>query len=70
MLLNLLIYGTKLEHPAYLTDRAQTECAYFEKNKQLVVINQAGEAIETTVTLPEGTVTFTVPALGSVFQTV
>ena len=70
LLLNLLIYGTKLEHPAYLTDRAQTECAYFEKNKQLVVINQAGEAIETTVTLPEGTVTVKVPAFGSVFQTV
>ena len=70
LLLNLLIYGTKLEHPAYITDRAQTECAYFAENKQLVVINQTDEPVQTTVTLPEGSVTVTVPSSGSVFQTV
>ena len=68
LLLNLLIYGTKLEHPVYVTDKAETECAYFAKKKELVVINQTEETVETTVALPEGDVTVTIPAFGSVFQ--
>ena len=68
LLMNLLIYGTKLEHPVYVTDKAETECAYFAEKKELVVINQTEETVETTVALPEGDVTVTIPAFGSVFQ--
>lgn len=43
LLLNLLLYAAKLEAPLYVTDEADTECAYFPDAKKLVVINQSGE---------------------------
>lgn len=50
MLLNLMMYGMGLPLDAdYLTDNADAECAYYPKSGKLVVINNSGQEICTSV---------------------
>lgn len=63
MLLNILLYtgGEDLDG-LYLTDNAQTECAYYPEMKKLVVLNNSGETQITSVKTEAGVKTFTIEA--------
>lgn len=58
--------GAEAAWPVWNTSNIRTECAYFPAQKKLVVINNAGEPQETTVTLGDGrtTATFKLDAHG------
>ena len=43
--------------PVWSSTNVRTECAYFAKKKKLVVINNAGEPQQTTITLADGRTT-------------
>lgn len=55
MLLNLLLYaaGQELEQK-YLTDNADTECAFYPESGKLVLINNSGEEAKTSVQTEKG----------------
>ena len=55
MLLNLLLWakGMPFDSP-YLTDNANTECAWYPSSRKLVLINNSGEAQRTSVRTEEG----------------
>lgn len=57
LLLNLLLYAVKEERPLYITDRADTECAYFPAAKKLVVINQSGDQAASRICGEQGEIT-------------
>ena len=55
MLLDILLYATDQKDTApYITGDCRTEAAYYPASKTLIVINNAGECVETTVSLPDG----------------
>ncbi len=60
MLLNLLLYACGIDSDSnYMTDSVDTECAYYPADKMLVVINNSGEAITTSVGTANGKKQFT-----------
>lgn len=66
LLLNLLLYAARITEPLYLTDSADTECAYFPDAGCLMLINQCGETRTARVRTEEGTVEEEIPAYGMV----
>lgn len=60
MLLNLILFaaGENLNQN-YLTDNAQTECAYYPASKQLVVINNSDTVQTTKIQTEQGRMEFT-----------
>jgi beta-D-galactosyl-(1->4)-L-rhamnose phosphorylase len=60
MLLNLITYAANLgENVKYITDNADTECAYYPNDNKLVVINNSEEQVETSVLTDDGVKKFT-----------
>ena len=60
MLLNLIMYGAGIELDSnYLTDSVDAECAYYPNSGKLVVMNNSGEKLTTTVKTEKGDRSFT-----------
>ncbi|MBR5967660.1 MAG: D-galactosyl-beta-1-4-L-rhamnose phosphorylase, partial [Lachnospiraceae bacterium] len=59
MLLNLLLYAKGLDEQKYLTDDADTECAYYPGSRRLVLINNSDEEKTAKVTTSNGVDVFT-----------
>lgn len=60
MLLQLLLYAKGLPmEQNYLTDSAETECAYYPKSRRLVIINNSDQEQETAVKTEQGEERFT-----------
>ncbi|MBP5652392.1 MAG: D-galactosyl-beta-1-4-L-rhamnose phosphorylase, partial [Lachnospiraceae bacterium] len=59
MLLNLLLYAKGLEGEKYLTDDADTECAYYPGSRRLVLINNSEEEKTAKVATANGVNVFT-----------
>ena len=56
MLMNLILYACGRDKDAlYITDNADTECAYYPADGKLVVINNSGSSCHTTVRTEKGT---------------
>ena len=54
MLLDTLLYASNLTDTApYIASDCRVEAAYYPHNRTLVVINNADETVETSVTLPD-----------------
>lgn len=66
LLLNLILFGTKNEDRKYLTDNANTECAYYPAAKKLVVINNSDSEQHTVVETDNGPASFSIEAYGQV----
>lgn len=64
LLLNLILHVSGDSDAAYLTDNANTECAWFKEAGKLVVINNTDEVQEGTVATEEGSVRFRLQAYG------
>lgn len=66
LLLNLLLDICKgdSQERMYLTDNANTECAYYPAAKKLVVINNADTVQTTSVLTEKGSISFTIAAYG------
>lgn len=63
MLLNLMLYGLGLDlDQNYLTDNANAECAYYPASGKMVVINNSGEKLSTSVKTEKGTKSFILEA--------
>ncbi len=55
LLLNLLLYGCRMDlNQRYLTDNANTECAYYPAARELVVINNTDRPQDVTVRTESG----------------
>lgn len=54
MLLDLLIMAAKIQNAPYLSDDPRVEAAYYPKSQTLLVINNADEAVSTSVQLKGG----------------
>ncbi|MBR5110017.1 MAG: 1,3-beta-galactosyl-N-acetylhexosamine phosphorylase [Clostridia bacterium] len=55
MLLDILVYAANLTDKApYITGDCRAEAAYYPASKTLIVVNNAPECVETTVSLPDG----------------
>lgn len=60
MLLNLMLYGKGFDgEQNYLTDHVDAECAYYPENGRLVVINNSGRKLNTSVQTENGKRQFT-----------
>lgn len=69
MLLNLILgAGKERTDGCYLTDNADTECAFYPDSKTLVVINNSGDVQECSVKTEQGTLKFTLEAFDTVIQ--
>lgn len=64
MLLNLILYACRVTEPYYLTDNANTECAFYPDADKLVVINNTEEVQETSVRTKNGVITFKLEPYG------
>lgn len=64
MLLNLILLGTGDKNRNYLTDNANTECAYYPDAKKIVVINNSNLAQNTVVETRKGSIAFTIEPYG------
>ena len=54
MLLDILLYASNLTDTApYIASDCRVEAAYYPQSRTLVVINNANETVETTVSLPD-----------------
>ena len=54
MLLNILLFAANLTDDApYITGDSRAEAAYYPHSRSLVIINNASETVETTVSLPD-----------------
>jgi beta-D-galactosyl-(1->4)-L-rhamnose phosphorylase len=63
MLLNLITYAAGLgDEVKYVTDNADTECAYYPVDNKLVVINNSEETVGTTILTDCGVKQFTLEA--------
>lgn len=59
LLLNILLYATGADlNGEYLTDTCDAECAYYPVSGKLVVMNNSGENLTTTVKTKDGNKTF------------
>jgi len=59
MLLNILLYAKGMDlKQNYITDSYNTECAYYPESGKLVVINNCGEEVTTSVNTKNGEKTF------------
>lgn len=55
LLLNLMLFGKKMElEQKYLTDNAQTECAWYPNSRKLVVINNSDSVQSTRIKTDDG----------------
>ncbi len=69
MLLNLILgAGKEQTDDCYLTDNADTECAFYPDSKTLVVINNSGDVQECSVKTKQGTLKFTLDAFDTVIH--
>ncbi|MDO5291653.1 MAG: 1,3-beta-galactosyl-N-acetylhexosamine phosphorylase [bacterium] len=60
MLLNLMLYAKGMDlKQNYITDNAETECAYYPCSKKLAVINNSEESQRTTINTEDGERQFT-----------
>ena len=59
LLLNIILFGSNLSFDTtYITDNANTECAYFPNDKKLIVINNSDSIQSTTVKTEFGDIHF------------
>ncbi len=59
LLLNIILYSTGLPFDEkYITDNANTECAYFSSSKRLVIINNSDSKQSTSVKTESGIISF------------
>lgn len=64
MLLNLIMTAAGDDSRLYLTDNANTECAYYPDARKLVVINNTDESQKTSVITENGVMNFTIDPYG------
>lgn len=64
MLLNLIVMATGDDSALYLTDNANTECAYYPNAGKLVVINNTDKNQKTSVKTEKGSVMFNLVPYG------